>query len=151
MKKYRLDVVSQTLVITAEFAKKMNDPESEEYKLVVKVKSDFPNLKITQRTHRTPTSYTNKNGERTTCNQFKNLTYERMEGFISLLPQKEEYMKQFSFLLASAKIRHCGYASVRRWFLAQFPYYNSNPIFYLHNQIEIVPAEEYVEELAMTA
>ena len=34
MEKFVFDVISQTLTITAKFAKMMNDPQSDEYKLV---------------------------------------------------------------------------------------------------------------------
>ena len=43
MEKYKFDVVSQTLTVTANFADKMNDPSSDEYKLVVRFQSDLCN------------------------------------------------------------------------------------------------------------
>ena len=75
MEKYKFDVVSQTLTVTANFADKMNDPSSDEYKLEVQFQSDFPNLKIAKRTHKSPSKCTSKaTGEKLICNQFKNLT-----------------------------------------------------------------------------
>ena len=87
MEKFSFDVVSQTLTITAKFAKMMNDTQSDEYKLVAKFRNDFPNLTITKKTHKSATNYTTKSGEKFNCNQFKNLTYDRMEKFISALPR----------------------------------------------------------------
>lgn len=46
MEKFVFDVISQTLTITAKFAKMMNDPQSDEYKLVQQFRKDFPNLTI---------------------------------------------------------------------------------------------------------
>lgn len=54
MEKFKFDVVAQTLTITAKFAEAMNNPGSEEYKLYQKFSTDFPNLKVIGKTHRTP-------------------------------------------------------------------------------------------------
>ena len=96
MEKFKFDVVSQTLTITAKFNEQMGNPMSEEYKLVMQFRADFPNLTIVRKTHKTPSHYTTKSGEKFNCNQFKNLTYDRMEKFISALPQNVEYMSEYT-------------------------------------------------------
>ena len=93
MEKFDFDVISQTLIITAKFAKMMNDPQSDEYKLVQQFRKDFPNLTIAKKTHKSATHYTTKSGENFNCNQFKNLTYDRMEKFIKALPKSESYLR----------------------------------------------------------
>ena len=147
MEKFKFDVVSQTLTVTANFAEKMNDPESGEYKVVVQFQSDFPNLKIAKRTHKSATSYTTKSGEKFNCNQFKNLTYDRMEKFISALPQSKSYLREYEFVkdFASA-IQTNGYTVVRKWFVAQFPEFRKNPLFYLHNSPKLVSGAAFLEE-----
>ena len=147
MEKFKFDVVSQTLTVTANFAEKMNDPESGEYKLVVQFQSDFPNLKIAKRTHKSATSYTTKSGEKFNCNQFKNLTYDRMEKFIKALPKSESYLREYEFVkdFASA-IQTNGYTVVRKWFVAQFPEFRKNPLFYLHNSPKLVSGAAFLEE-----
>lgn len=95
MEKFKFDVVAQTLTITAKFAEAMNNPEREEYKLVQKFRADFPALVIMRKTHKSATHYTTKSGEKFNCNQFKNLTYERMEKFLSALPKKESYLREY--------------------------------------------------------
>ena len=50
MEKFKFDVVSQTLTITAKFNEKMADRESDEYKLVMGFRADFPNLTIVRKT-----------------------------------------------------------------------------------------------------
>lgn len=147
MEKFAFDVISQTLTITAQFAKMMNDPESDEYKLVMRFQKDFPNLTITKKTHKSATHYTTKSGEKFNCNQFKNLTYERMEKFISALPKSESYLREYTFVknFASA-IQHNGYTLVRKWFVAQFPEFRKNPLFYLSHSPELVSGIRFLDE-----
>ena len=147
MEKFAFDVISQTLTITAQFAKMMNDPESDEYKLVMRFRQDFPNLTITKKTHKSATHCTTKSGEKFNCNQFKNLTYDRMEKFISALPKSESYLREYSFVkdFASA-IQTNGYTLVRKWFVAQFPEFRKNPLFYLSHSPELVSGFQFLDE-----
>lgn len=148
MEKYKFDVVSQTLTVTANFADKMNDPSSDEYKLVVRFQSDFPNLTIAKRTHKSPSKCTSKaTGEKFNCNQFKNLTYDRMEKFIKALPKSESYLREYTFVkdFASA-IQTNGYTLVRKWFVAQFPEFRKNPLYYLSHSPELVSGANFLEE-----
>lgn len=147
MEKFSFDVVSQTLTITAKFDKMMNDTKSDEYKLVQRFRKDFPNLTIAKKTHKSATSYTTKSGEKFNCNQFKNLTYDRMEKFISALPKNEGYLREYLFVknFASA-IQHNGYALVRKWFVAQFPEFRKNPLFYLYNEVKVVNIVPFIQE-----
>ena len=147
MEKFQFDVISQTLTITAQFAKMMNDPESDEDKLVMRFRQDFPNLTITKKTHKSATHCTTKSGEKFNCNQFKNLTYDRMEKFISALPKSESYLREYSFVkdFASA-IQTNGYTLVRKWFVAQFPEFRKNPLFYLSHSPELVSGFQFLDE-----
>lgn len=147
MEKFAFDVISQTLTITAQFAKMMNDPESDEYKLVMRFQKDFPNLTITKKTHKSATHYTTKSGEKFNCNQFKNLTYERMEKFISALPKSESYLREYTFVKDfTSAIQHNGYTLVRKWFVAQFPEFRKNPLFYLSHSPELVSGIQFLDE-----
>ena len=150
MEKYKFDVVSQTLTVTANFADKMNDPSSDEYKLVVQFQSDFPNLKIAKRTHKSPRKCTSKaTGEKFNCNQFKNLTCDRMEKFIAALPNNEAYKREFEFVRYTAfSIQTNGYKQVREWFVAQFPEFRKNPLFYLNNAPEVVDGSKFLNDEA---
>ena len=135
MKAYLINFADNTISITADFAKKMNDPESVEYKTIAKIIKDFPKMEIVHRTHRTPTSYKTKSGDVCRCNQFKGLTYERMERFMDALPRAEEYRKQYDFIKETAVNP---YASTSKWFVAQFPFFRSNPLYYLNSSPEII-------------
>jgi hypothetical protein len=147
MEKFVFDVISQTLTITAKFAKMMNDPQSDEYKLVQQFRKDFPNLTIAKKTHKSATHYTTKSGEKFNCNQFKNLTYDRMEKFIKALSKSESYLREYTFVkdFASA-IQTNGYTLVRKWFVAQFPEFRKNPLFYLSHSPELVSGATFLEE-----
>ena len=133
MNGYRINFADNTISITADFAKKMNDPKSAEYKTIAKIIKDFPKMEIVHRTHRTPTSYKTKSGDVCRRNQFKNLTYERMERFMDAIPNGDEYRKQYDFVrLVADGAQGSAYAVVRKWFMEQFPNYRKNPIFYLN-------------------
>ena len=147
MEKFVFDVISQTLTITAKFAKMMNDPQSDEYKLVQQFRKDFPNLTIAKKTHKSATHYTTKSGEKFNCNQFKNLTYDRMEKFIKALPKSESYLREYTFVKDfSSAIQTNGYTLVRKWFVAQFPEFRKNPLFYLSHSPELVSGASFLEE-----
>ena len=70
-KNYRIDFAKKTIVVTAAFAAKAYNPESEEYKILTRLQRDFPDMKIERKTHRTPAKYTTKQGEEFSHNQFK--------------------------------------------------------------------------------
>ena len=143
MEKYKINFINHTITITAEFDKKMQDIESAEYALIQKIKADFPQMQIVRKTHRTPSRYVNKNGEISRCNQFKNLTYDRMEQFMNGLPGKEKYLKEYQYLREHAsKPQRSQYTLVRKWFTAQFPLFRNNPLFYLDNPPETVSGKD---------
>ena len=149
MEKFKFDVVSQTLTISAKFDEQMENPMSEEYKLVMQFRADFPNLTIARKTHKTPSHYTTKSGEKFNCNQFKNLTYDRMEKFIAALPQNEDYMREYTVVKNfGTSVNGNGYPLVREWFMAQFPEFRKNPLFYLSNTPQIVMASTFMAEQA---
>ncbi len=140
MNAFKMDFTSKTLTLTKAFADAATNPASAEYALLTRFQQDFPDLKIVRRTHKTPTRYHNANGEITLRNQFKNLTYENMEGFMNALPEsedKEKFFEAYTFLRYGAGLTQAStYAAVRKWFAAQFPKYRTDPIFYLNNKVE---------------
>ena len=93
-KGYIVDFVRKTITITAEFEKAMRNPEAEAYKIIQQLCVDFPGMRIVRRTHRTPFRYVSKQGVVSKCNPYKNLTYARMEQFLSALPNSTAYLKQ---------------------------------------------------------
>ena len=147
MNTYKVDFVANTITITAAFAKAMNDPTSAEYKIIAQIRKDFPEMEIIRKTHKTPSKYQTKTGEKFNCNQFKNLTFDNMKAFIEGLPNSEKFMKSYNFL------RYCGslpltsrYTAARRWFVAQFPEFRKNPIFYLYNEVKVIEATPFFQQ-----
>ena len=146
MEKYTLSIVEKTLTISKAFEKAASNPESKEFKLYQKLTRQIPDLKVSRVTHRKPTSYVNKDGEEFNCCQFKNLTYERMEMFMSALPKSEEFMAEYEFLKAAAATHPSPYAVVRRWFVAQFPEHRKAPWNYFEKPVVLLPAKNFLQE-----
>ena len=147
MNTYKVDFVANTITITAAFAKAMNDPTSAEYKIIAQIRKDFPEMEIIRKTHKTPSKYQTKTGEKFNCNQFKNLPYKTIETFIMGLPAAEDYMEEYLFLKNyAAEVQTNGYTIIRRWFVAQFPDFRKNPIVYLTNQPAVVSAAEVADQ-----
>ena len=156
MNTYKVDFVANTITITAAFAKAMNDPTSAEYKIIAQIRKDFPEMEIIRKTHKTPSKYQPKTGEKFNCNQFKNLTNKNMETFIMGLPSAEAYMEEYLFLKNyAAEVQTNGYTIIRRWFVAQFPDFRKNPLAYLTTQPAVVSgaevADQYEAEMATAA
>ena len=149
---YTLDLAQQTLTLSAAFSAAMNDPNSDEYKLVRQFQRDFPNLRIVRRTHATPTRYKNSDGTTTARNKHNGLTYERMERFISALPNSDEYRKAYDNAKAKAELMCASpYAAVSAWFMKQFPAFRTNPLFYLDNQPEIIDFKVVAQKMGNRA
>ena len=146
-KPYVVDFASKTITMTAEFEKAMSNPNSSAYQTIQKLCADFPDMRIVRRTHRTPVRYVSKQGDVTACNPYKNLTYSRMEQFMSALPNSTEYRKQYDFLKQMASgVQTSGYSLVRSWFLTQFPLYRKDPLFYLTGEPIIVSAVDFLKK-----
>ena len=149
MERYKFDAASKTLTIPAGYAKKLNDMDSAEFKHYNAMMQAIPGLTIVNRTHQSPSKCTSKStGETFKCNQFKNLKYENMERFMSALPNCDVYFAEYDFLRDYAtRIQTNGYALVRRWFVAQFPHFRKNPLFYVYNTPPLVSAAEVIAEM----
>lgn len=147
MEAYSFDFASRTLTMTKAFAEKAaSDLNSDEYKIIKQFQSDIPNLRISYRTHCTPTKYKNSNGTTTKKNQFKGLTFERMEKFINAIPNSEQFLVPFTFLK-----EHSSYTQTAKWFMAQFPDYRSNPLYYYENDVKVINYADYIENMAVSA
>ena len=148
MKGYTLNLTAKTLTITKAFEDAIAKGTGEAYELYTKFLRDIPGLTVERKTHATPTKYTSKStGEKFNCNQFKNLKYENMEKFMMGLPNGEVYMNEYLFLRNyAADIQTNGYTLIRRWFVAQFPNFRKNPLYYINNQPAVVSAAEVAEQ-----
>ena len=136
-----------TLIMTVDFADRTYDSTSEEYEILTRLKKDFPGLKVKRKTHRIPAKDKTKCGEEYTHNQFKDLTYKRMEKFISRIPNSKMYEEQYQAVKDFATdINGDGYPMVRKWFVEQFPNFRKDPMFYLNNKPVLVLAMTIMDE-----
>lgn len=147
MERFKLDVVSKTLTITERYSKKLQDMDSAEFKHYTDLMTAIPGLTVVRKTHKTPSKYITKSGEQCNCNQFKNLTYANMERFMDSLHDAKTYRDEYDFIKNHASsIQANGYALVRRWFMAQFPLFRKNPLFYIYNTPALVHAADVMKE-----
>ena len=143
---YIVDFVRKTITITAEFEKAMRSPDDDAYKPIQQLCADFPGMRIVRRTHRTPSRYVSKQGVVSKCMPYKNLPYEKMEQFISALPNSTAYLKQYDFLKTYASgVQTNGYSLVRSWFIAQLPLYRKDPLFYLTGEHTVLSATDFLK------
>ena len=148
MTNYKLSLATKTLTITKAFEEEVAKGAGAEYELYTRLMREIPDLKVVRRTHKTPSKYTTKSGEKFSCNQFKNLTYKTMGNFINFLPEKDKYEKEFNFLKdVASSLQTNGYKLVRSWFIAQFPQFRTDPLSYTKKAPELVKATDIIAEI----
>ena len=137
---YRVDFTTMTLTMTAEFADRAYDPNTEEYAILTRLQKDFPQLRVVRKTHRSPKS----------ANPAKGLTFDRMEKYIRLHENADELIDLFQKVKDTGR----GYLYVKAWFVKQFPNYNDIPNF-VNGKLRTVPVEapeaDNAEEIAVEA
>lgn len=152
MERYKMDFTTKTLIITKGFEEKAQNPFTAEGKILMKFQKDFPNLKIERKTHKTPSKYHTKSGEVYNCNQYKNLSYDKMERFMYALPEgesKDKVIEAYNYLrYGTGLVQTSTYKAVREWFVAQFPEYRKDPLFYLYNEVVIIDLKPILDQQA---
>ena len=145
MERYKFNPITRTLVMSAGFARAISDIRSDEYNLYKQMLADVPGLKVERKTHEKPTYYIGQDGERTTYYPTKGLTIKKMEKFMNALPEGKKFLDEYNKLKAVADICPSPYAVIRRWFVAQFPKYREDPLFYVNNSVEVIDFAEYLD------
>ena len=112
MNSYKIDFINNTMTITKTFERAANNPCSEEYKLVQKIRADFPTMQFVRKA--SPAA------ERP--NPFKGLTYAAMERYI-LSKGNDDLMREFEMVRERSAIAPNPYLMVRNWFVHWFPEY----------------------------
>ena len=116
---YKIDFVNNTLTMSKAFEEALNNPASEEYKLFLQLRADFPGLTIIRKTRRAPKK----------ARPTKNLTYKHMEQYMSVFQNADELLAQFKVVRECSKQQPSPYKFVRDWFEDQFPKYKELPDF----------------------
>ena len=114
---YNYDAITNTLTMTASFAKKASQLNTPEYNTVRQLRLDNPGMKIEKAIRKTPS------------NQPMNATFAQMEGFIAKCANSEERLDVFEKIKALSKIQASPYAYVRKWFLENYANYSEQPEF----------------------
>lgn len=114
---YNYDAITNTLTMTASFAKKASQLNTPEYNTVRQLRLDNPGMKIEKAIRKTPS------------NQPMNATFAQMEGFIAKCANSEERLDVFEKIKALSKIQASPYAYVRKWFLENYANYAEDPEF----------------------
>ena len=114
---YNYDAITNTLTMTASFAKKASQLNTPEYNTVRQLRLDNPGMKIEKAIRKTPS------------NQPMNATFAQMEGFIAKCANSEERLDVFEKIKALSKIQASPYAYVRKWFLENYANYTEDPEF----------------------
>ena len=105
---YNYDAISNTVTISNTFAKKASQVGSEEYEIMLKLRKDYPNLKVMK--------------EEKTGNA--QLTYKKMEDFINMHRNKDGLLKAFKSAKTLSKFHSMPYTFVKNWFNETFPYFD---------------------------
>ena len=112
MNSYKIDFINNTMTITKTFERAANNPYSEEYKLVQKIRADFPTMQLVRKASTAAKR----------PNPFKGLTYAAMERYI-LCEGSSELMSEFEKVRERSAIAPNPYLLVRDWFVQRFPEY----------------------------
>lgn len=114
---YNYDAITNTLTMTASFAKKASQLNTPEYSTVRQLRLDNPGMKIEKAIRKTPSNHP------------MNATFAQMEGFIAKCANSEERLDVFEKIKALSKIQASPYAYVRKWFLENYANYAEDPEF----------------------
>lgn len=130
MKKgYEIDFATNTLYMNYQFAKATKEYNTEEYKILKNITTDFPNINVVIKAGR----------KQTTCNANKRMTYANMESYIKVQDNADELMAAFVIAKEESKNKPSPYAFVRDWFVKQFPNYKECKIL---KEDKIIPFAE---------
>ena len=116
---YKLDLAANTITLTKAFEEAAANMESAEYKMLLKLREDIPNIQIIRKTRRAPK----------TANPNRNLTYANMEKYMSVFKNAAELLEQFKIVKTMSKGQPNAYNYVKGWFVKQFPDYKALPDF----------------------
>ena len=128
MKNYTINFANNTITVTKAFAQNAQNPASEEYALIAKLKSDYPAIQVINKTHSSPKK----------CNPARGLTYEAMERYINTFANADEVLEVFELVKERSSVQTNRYKYVRDWFEAQFPDYRKIPVFDKGNNIVVL-------------
>lgn len=114
---YSYDALTNTLTMTATFAKKASQLNTNEYNILRQLRLDNPGMKM------------EKASPKTSSNRPVSITFAQMEGFIALCRDGGKRLDAYNKVKAMSKIQTSPYAYVRTWFLDNYANYSEQPEF----------------------
>ena len=124
---YNYDAINNTVTISASFAKKASQVGSAEYDIMLKLRKDYPNLKVVKE---------EKTGK-------AQITYKTMEEFIALHRNSAELLNEFAGAKTLSKFHSMPFTFVKKWFENKFPYFKEgNYEMDAEGKIRVLPLEK---------
>ena len=139
---YKIVFATNTVVMNYKFAAAAAQYGTPEYKLMKKIRRDFPGM----------TEQVVSGREKKTAAPNTRLTYENMEIHIGAYENADELLEVFKTVKALSKACASPYKYVADWFKAQFPDYNKAVLFD-QGTLSVAPVKapaviEYKQKLA---
>ena len=110
---YSYDTISNTLTMTAAFAKAASVLNTPEYRIVKQLRADNPGLTIQKRTG--------------SGKAVKHISYEAMVSYMKVCRNSEKHLKTFDTIKTLSKGQPMPYKYVLTWFEKNFPNYSEQP------------------------
>ena len=129
---YNFDILTNTLTITKDFARKASQLNTPEYKTLLQFRNDNPNLKIVLR-------------EGAKAQNGSGITFKQMEAFIKQCRDSESRLELYERVKALSKVQRSPYKYVKDWFLTNYANYSENPEFDADNYV-IVKTKAQMEQ-----
>ncbi len=114
---YSFDAISNTLTCSAAFLKKSSTLNTPEYLTVKQLRADNPGMQIVPAEKKTREK------------RPLNITFRKMEDFISLCGESKERLEDFRKVRSLSKIQSSPYQYVKTWFLDNYANYSEQPEF----------------------
>ena len=134
---YNFDAINTVLTITKDFARKASQLNSPEYKTMLQLRRDYPNLEIVMR-------------EGTKKQAASGISFKQMEEFIKQCRDSESRLELYERVKALSRVQRSPYKYVKDWFLTNYANYSENPEFDADNYV-IVKTKAQMEQEAKEA
>ena len=114
---YSYDPITNSLTMTAAFAKKASQLNTAEYNIVRQLRNDNPGMKIEKSAAKAPS------------NRHLTITFAKMEEYIKQCRDSKDRLEAFKKVKALSKIQASPYKYVKTWFLNNYANYSEQPEF----------------------
>ena len=114
---YSYDPITNSLTMTAAFAKKASQLNTTEYNIVRQLRNDNPGMKIEKSAAKAP------------ANRPLNITFAKMEEYIKQCRDSKDRLEAFKKVKTLSKIQASPYKYVKTWFLNNYANYSEQPEF----------------------